>query len=133
MHGHVEAGNVIALMGPSGSGKTTLLNVLAHRTGAMKADIQGRIMINGRITNQTAIRKVSSYVEQEDAMIGILTVRETVNFAAKLSLGAAVSNKDRMARVNELIESYGLQRQNDTVVGTPLRKGISGGQKRRLS
>lgn len=66
-------------------------------------------------------------------MIGILTVRETVNFAAKLSLGPAVSNKDRMARVNELIESFGLQRQKDTVVGTPLRKGISGGQKRRLS
>ncbi|KAK5457196.1 hypothetical protein LTS15_004977 [Exophiala xenobiotica] len=132
-YGCVKAGNVLALMGPSGSGKTTLLNSLAHRTSTMKGDIQGKIIINGRVANRQAIRKVSSYVEQEDAMIGILTLHETVDFAARLSLPRNLSKKERLARVDELIESFGLQRQKDNIVGTPLRKGLSGGQKRRLS
>ncbi|KIW15416.1 hypothetical protein PV08_05462 [Exophiala spinifera] len=132
-HGSVKGGSVLALMGPSGSGKTTLLNVLAHRTSTMKGDFEGNIMINGQVTNQQSIRKVSSYVEQEDAMIGILTTQETVDFAARLSLQGTMSKKERVARVNELIESFGLQRQRGTIVGTPLRKGLSGGQKRRLS
>ncbi|KIW24222.1 uncharacterized protein PV07_09950 [Cladophialophora immunda] len=131
--GSVKAGSVLALMGPSGSGKTTLLNVLAHRTSAMKGEIQGKIMVNGRLTNASAVQQVSTYVEQEDAMIGILTLRETIDFAARLSVNGRISKKERLARVDELIESFGLQRQADTIVGTPLRKGLSGGQKRRLS
>ncbi|KIW78305.1 hypothetical protein Z517_08140 [Fonsecaea pedrosoi CBS 271.37] len=132
-HGSVKAGSVLALMGPSGSGKTTLLNVPAHRTSTMKGEIQGKIMINGQLTNAAAVQQVSTYVEQEDAMIGILTLRETIDFAARLSMNGQISKRDRLARVNELIESFGLQRQADTIVGTPLRKGLSGGQKRRLS
>lgn len=38
-----------------------------------------------------------------------------------------------MARVEELLSSFGLREQANTLVGTPIRKGISGGQKRRLS
>jgi ABC-type multidrug transport system ATPase subunit len=38
-----------------------------------------------------------------------------------------------MTRVNSLIESFGLRRQDNTIIGTPIRKGISGGQKRRVS
>ncbi len=132
-HGSVQAGSVVALMGPSGSGKTTLLNVLAHRTSTMKGKIQGQIMMNGQVANEAAIRRVSTYVEQEDAMIGILTLRETIDFAARLSTNGKMSKEERVTRVQELIDSFGLQRQADTIVGTPLRKGLSGGQKRRLS
>ncbi|OCT53753.1 hypothetical protein CLCR_10778 [Cladophialophora carrionii] len=116
-YGCVQAGSVVALMGPIGSGKTTLLN----------------IMMNGKMMDEAAIRRLSTYVEQEDAMIGILTARETVDFAARLSMNGNTSKKDRLFRVDELIEFFGLQRQADTIVGTPLRKGLSGGQKRRLS
>jgi ABC-type multidrug transport system ATPase subunit len=70
-------------MGPSGSGKTTLLNVLARR-GEL-CDTEGRIMVNGSTLSLQAFRKLSSYVEQEDALIGALTVWETINFAARLS------------------------------------------------
>lgn len=132
-YGSFSAGDVVALMGPSGSGKTTLLNVLAHRTSSMHGTTRGKIMINGQVTNESALRQVSTYVEQEDAMIGILTTRETIDFAARLSMVGKISKSERLSRVNELIESFGLQRQSDTIVGTPLRKGLSGGQKRRLS
>jgi ABC-type multidrug transport system ATPase subunit len=99
----------------------------------MKAKIQGEIMINGCVVDASTIRQVSTYVEQEDAMIGSLTLRETIDFAAQLTMNGNTSKKDRALRVQELIESFGLQRQAGTIIGTPLRKGLSGGQKRRVS
>ncbi|KAL1793578.1 hypothetical protein ACET3X_008560 [Alternaria dauci] len=107
--GMVEAGEVMALMGPSGSGKTTLLNILAHRAAIPNANIRQTLRINGAPTTLSSFRKMSSYVEQEDALIGSLTVRETLYFAAELAL------------------------PTDTLIGTPIRKGVSGGQKRRVS
>ncbi len=117
-------------MGPSGSGKTTALNVLAQRVAAAKAQVHGSVMVNGQEHSQTTLRQLSSYVEQEDALIGSLTVRETVDFAARLALLGGATRKERKTRVDDLIESFGLGRQAGTIVGTPLQKGISGGQKR---
>src|ERR1700710_1415292 len=64
-HGNVQAGSVVALMGPSGSGKTTLLNVLAHRMSTMKGKMQGNIMINRSVVDESAVQLMSTYVEQE--------------------------------------------------------------------
>lgn len=72
-------------MGPSGSGKTTLLNSLAQRNGK-KMKSRGSVAINGFHASRAVLQDVSSYVEQEDALIGSLTVRETMDFAARLSL-----------------------------------------------
>lgn len=71
-------------MGPSGSGKTTLLNFLARRDNS-GADVDGSASVNGNFPSLAQFRKLSSYVEQEDALIGSLTVRETMSFAARLS------------------------------------------------
>ncbi|KAL9114838.1 MAG: hypothetical protein Q9227_001081 [Pyrenula ochraceoflavens] len=132
-NGLVHAGEVLAIMGPSGCGKTTLLNVLAQRMSSIKGDVEGYVMINGEKTTYQTIRNVSCYVEQDDALIGSLTVKETIDFAAKLSLPRNLSKKARIDRINGLIEAFGLQEQAKTLIGTPIRKGISGGQKRRLS
>lgn len=72
-------------MGPSGCGKTTLLNVLAKREAAAKARVEGYTLVNGGAASVTDFRRLSSYVEQEDALIGSLTVRETLHFAARLA------------------------------------------------
>jgi ABC-type multidrug transport system ATPase subunit len=85
-NGIVHAGEMIAIMGPSGSGKTTLLNAIAHRVAAAKAITTGDRLANGEATNLQKLRDLSSYVEQDDALIGSLTVRETIEFAAGLSL-----------------------------------------------
>ena len=85
-YGFAASGELVALMGPSGSGKTTLLNVLAQRTATTKARTEGEVMVNGARTRWEQLRHLSSYVEQEDALIGSLTVRETMTFAAKLAL-----------------------------------------------
>lgn len=73
-------------MGPSGSGKTTLLNVLSHRQYGSGLEVSARVTVNGSTISRQSLQSISSYVEQEDALIGSLTVQETLNFAARLSL-----------------------------------------------
>ena len=69
-------------MGPSGSGKTTLLNVLAGRVPAT----QGNVLVDNTRVSAPDYKKLTSFVEQEDTLIGSLTVRETLDFAARLAL-----------------------------------------------
>ncbi len=73
-------------MGPSGSGKTTLLNALAQRQASAGAHVTGDVLVNGAKQSVSTFRRITSYVEQEDALIGSLTVRETLMFAARLAL-----------------------------------------------
>ncbi|KAL2051270.1 hypothetical protein ABVK25_008519 [Lepraria finkii] len=131
-NGVVKPGEMIAIMGPSGSGKTTLLNTLAHRAAAAGATTQGEVLVNGQTINWQKLRHISAYVEQEDALIGSLTVRETMNFAARLALPSSISKKERCRRIVDLLASFGMHAQANTIVGTPIRKGLSGGQKKRL-
>lgn len=77
-------------MGPSGSGKSTLLNVLAHRPIAKGAKVEGQILINRAPASSTTFSRAGCYVEQEDSLIGSLTARETLHFAAKLGLPRCV-------------------------------------------
>ncbi|KAF2200293.1 ATP-binding cassette transporter-like protein [Delitschia confertaspora ATCC 74209] len=131
--GIIQAGEMLALMGPSGSGKTTLLNVLAHREATSGAVVTKSLLVNGTKASRKDLRRISSYVEQEDALVGSLTVRETLYFAAQLSLPATISKSERLARINSLVAAFGLQGQSESLIGTPIRKGVSGGQKRRVS
>ncbi|ROW17675.1 hypothetical protein VPNG_00597 [Cytospora leucostoma] len=131
VHGYVEAGELLALMGPSGCGKTTLLNVLASRP-AGAATVDAKVLVNGAAPSRTAFRQMSRFVEQEDALIGSLTVRETLGFASRLASTGSLPRAERIARTDSLLESFGLGRQSDAIIGTPIRKGISGGQKRRV-
>ncbi len=110
------------------TGKSTLLNCLAQR---QKGAVAGSVSLGGAILTTQLTRTATTYVPQEDSLIGALTVRETVDFAAKLS--ADLSPGDRAQRGDWLLKAFGLTNQADVLVGTPLQKGISGGQKRRLS
>lgn len=73
-------------MGPSGCGKTTLLNVLSRRAASSGAKVMGNSYVNGSKIDAGLFERMTSYVEQEDALIGSLTVRETLKFAADLAL-----------------------------------------------
>ena len=83
-------------MGPSGSGKTSLLNALAHRR-AQRMESNGQIAVDRVQATTSSIQALSSYVEQEDALIGSLTVRETMDFAARLSLPRCAFSQIRIA------------------------------------
>ena len=105
----------------SGSGKSTLLNVLAYRTPSMRASIKGTVYINGSPANPKTFRRISAYVEQEDALLGSLTVHETLKFAADLSLPKHVSKDERIRRIELLLTAFGLQNQANDLIGTPCR------------
>ncbi|KAK9370456.1 P-loop containing nucleoside triphosphate hydrolase protein [Lipomyces kononenkoae] len=131
--GRVPRGNMLAILGPSGSGKTSLLDILANRS---TLSVEGRICLDGVTRNgDKQVRNHVRYVQQEDALIGALTVRETLLFAARLG---GVSGKSKGLRnihqhVDSVISVLGLSEQANTKVGTPIQRGISGGQKRRVS
>jgi ATP-binding cassette, subfamily G (WHITE), member 2 len=59
--------------------------VLAHREVG-SATVEETRLVNGKQVNLHELQKISRYVEQEDALLGALTVRETLHFAAQLSL-----------------------------------------------
>ena len=109
------------------------MNVLANRTASVNSSVSAATYINGSATNQNVLRRISAYVEQEDALVGSLTVRETLNFAARLSLPKSVGKLERIQLIEALIAAFGLQNHASNLIGTPIRKGISGGQKRRVS
>ena len=129
--GFVHRGEMMALMGPSGSGKTTLLNTIAQRKQPGK--VLGKVYVNGAERPFNTHRKISSFVEQEDTLIGSLTVEESLHFAARLALPRHITRTEARERVSKLITAFGLTDQRHTLIGTPLQKGVSGGQKRRVS
>jgi ABC-type lipoprotein export system ATPase subunit len=124
-------GSLLAIMGHSGCGKTTLLDILSRRlTGS---SITGQQMIAGSPFDDSTLHALSTYIEQGDHLIGSLTVRETIEFAAKLTLPGTIGPQARRNRTKEMLKDFGLMLVKDMRVGTPLQRGISGGQKRRLS
>ncbi|RHY23189.1 hypothetical protein DYB32_009282, partial [Aphanomyces invadans] len=128
--GRCVPGQLTAIMGPSGSGKTTLLDILADRVSS--GEISGEIEVNGKPRDKN-FRLLTSYVAQEDSLLGSFTVLETLRYAAKLSVAKTVSAIERESRVQEAIDDMGLRSCEHTIVGDIFRKGLSGGQKRRLS
>lgn len=118
-------------MGPSGCGKTTLLNILSGRLKS--SSVTGTQLLAGSTFDDATLRAMSTYVEQEDHLIGSLTVRETLDFAAKLALPGNVTSRERRERTEDMLRDFGLLNVKDSKIGTPLQRGISGGQKRRVT
>lgn len=129
--GRIEPGQVTAVMGPSGSGKTTLLDTLADRLST--GEREGDILVNGAVRDENSFRAISNYVAQEDSLMGSFTVLETLRFSAALSLAKHIDGDEKERRVQKAIVDMGLTSCKDTIVGNLFRKGLSGGQKRRLS
>jgi ABC-type multidrug transport system ATPase subunit len=130
VRGFVAPGEVLALMGPSGAGKTTLLDVLAHRhTGS----VFGTVLVNGQDLGAN-IRYACAFVPQNDqALLGILTVQQTMTFASSFAVPSKYSLQEKADRVDNMIKGLGLYRVRNSKVGTTLFRGISGGEKRRCS
>jgi ABC-type multidrug transport system ATPase subunit len=74
-----------------------------------------------------------AFVDQEVTFFPHMTVRETLRFRVELKLGSRISEKAREKLVNELIEELRLEKAADTIVGDAKVRGISGGERRRLS
>lgn len=125
-----QSGNLIGVMGSSGSGKTTLLNML----NGMTKPASGSIKINGIdiYEHPEKVEGLIGYVSQDDLLIEELTVFQNLYFNSELCFGNM--NKVRLARkVLKVLLDLGLYEIKDMVVGSPLNKKISGGQRKRLN
>lgn len=126
--GIANSGEILAVMGPSGSGKTTLLNALAGRipydSGVITLDDQP---MTKRMRNRTC------YVLQEDIFLSKLTLWETLYFATMVYLPESLSHAEKMAKMDYIINVLDLTKCQKTVIGDQFVRGLSGGEKKRLS
>lgn len=124
-----KPGDLTVIAGPSGAGKTTLLEILAGSISPCR--VSGRVLINDAPINTACFRRASGYVTQDEALFPHLTVEETLTYSARLRIrgcrGAAAS------RVRYLLKELGLEHIGGARVGSESSRGISGGEKRRVS
>ncbi|KXS11308.1 hypothetical protein M427DRAFT_73054 [Gonapodya prolifera JEL478] len=129
--GCVGAGEICAIMGGSGAGKTTFLDILArrHKSGV----VTGEILVNGASMPLEEYKRSIGFVDQEDTLIETLTVRETITYSALLRLPRDMSNEAKQFRVRETMVELGILNIADRRIGGAGNRGISGGEKRRVS
>ncbi|KAG4908110.1 hypothetical protein JHK84_056635 [Glycine max] len=129
--GKIKPGRITAVMGPSGAGKTTFLSALAGK--ALGCSVTGSIFINGRNESIHSFKKITGFVPQDDVVHGNLTVEENLWFSAQCRLSADLSKPEKVLVVERVIEFLGLQSVRNALVGTVEKRGISGGQRKRVN
>ncbi len=125
-----ESGNLIALMGASGAGKSTLLQVL---NGTEKPSA-GHVLFNSVDIHNTPdkVEGVFGFVPQDDLLMEDLSVYQNLYFAGKLCFDN-LSESQLSELVLKTLNDLGLHEIKDLKVGSPLKKTISGGQRKRLN
>ena len=131
IRGRCEPGRMLAIMGPSGSGKSTLLHALAGKVKySPKLSLEGKRYLNG---HEIQGMLPAALIEQEVSFFPHMTVRETLEFRVDLLLGRTIPKSERLELVQDLINQLSLQKAADTIVGNSKVRGISGGERKRLS
>ncbi|XP_031250090.1 ABC transporter G family member 6-like [Pistacia vera] len=129
--GEAREGEIMAVLGASGSGKSTLIDALANRIA--KGSLKGTITLNGEVLESRMLKVISAYVMQDDLLFPMLTVEETLMFAAEFRLPRTLSKSKKKMRVQALIDQLGLRNAAKTVIGDEGHRGVSGGERRRVS
>ncbi|KAJ1663404.1 hypothetical protein IW140_001860 [Coemansia sp. RSA 1813] len=132
LSGAIYPGEVIGLLGPSGAGKTTLLNILSGRIEG--GVLNGKVLFRGKKRVPGTFKRRIAYVEQEDVMYPVLTVEETIMFAAKLRLTEKnYTPLQKVERVANVMQQLRLSHIKSSRIGDTLQRGISGGERKRVS
>jgi ABC-type multidrug transport system ATPase subunit/pSer/pThr/pTyr-binding forkhead associated (FHA) protein len=120
---------LIALMGPAGAGKTTFLKAINGYT----RPAGGRVLFNGADLYQfyDRFRQQMSYVPQDDIVHAQLTVREALYFSAKLRTD--LKDDEIEHRIAKVLKNLEIDDKKDTIIGSPERKVLSGGQRKRVN
>ncbi|KAJ6815291.1 ABC transporter G family member 14-like isoform X2 [Iris pallida] len=131
--GQVCPGEMLAMLGPSGSGKTTLLTALGGRLpSAGPRRLSGKITYNGQAFTSSVRRKIG-FVSQDDVLYPNLTVSETLTFTALLRLPRTLARAEKVEKVRRVIAELGLEKVAHSMIGGPLFRGVSGGERKRVS
>lgn len=138
-HGCVKPGEMLLVVGRPGAGCTTLLKQLANKRSGY-AEIEGDVHF-GSLTSEEADRYRGQIVmnTEQEIFFPTLTVGQTIDFATKMK----IPNKDVRDPPNEkeyqqqvkdfLLRSMGIEHTHDTKVGNEYVRGVSGGERKRVS
>ncbi|XP_076895555.1 ABC transporter G family member 23-like [Bidens hawaiensis] len=128
-----QSSEIMAIVGPSGSGKSSLLHFISGRVRNNTLDPKTTISLNDfLITSPSQMKKICGFVAQEDNLLPLLTVKETLMYSAEYRL-KEMSLKEKDERVECLIRELGLVHVRDSFVGDEDDRGISGGERKRVS
>lgn len=121
----------IGIMGPSGAGKTTLMMAL----NGYLPPTRGQSLINNLdlYEHYNQFRGNIGYVPQDDIIHRELTVFESLYFTAKLRLPPDTSDAEISRLIDRILADLGILETKHVVIGSPLKKGISGGQRKRVN
>ncbi|KAG6433821.1 hypothetical protein SASPL_105439 [Salvia splendens] len=127
-----RSSEILAVVGPSGTGKSTLIRIVSGRVRDRDFDPKIIVLNDSIVPSQEHLRKICGFIAQEDTLFPLLTVKETLMFSAKFRL-KEMSARDREDRVDCLMQELGLVHVADTFVGDEDNRGISGGERKRVS
>eukprot|EP00644_Phytophthora_capsici_P008634 jgi/Phyca11/7576/fgenesh1_pm.PHYCAscaffold_20_\ len=155
--GSFRPGTVTLVLGQSGAGKSALMKLLSGRFPMKKEiSVEGEMMYSG-VPREKLLKRLPqfvNYVTQEDTHMPMMTVRETFEFAHEccgphldkrtselLSRGSPTENASALQAASSVFKHYsevvlqtlGLENCQHTIVGNALHRGISGGEKKRVT
>ncbi|KAK1394296.1 hypothetical protein POM88_013352 [Heracleum sosnowskyi] len=162
--GIITPGRMTLLLGPPGAGKSTLLLALAGKLDKTLKKT-GDVTYNGHKLDEFCTQRTAAYISQTDTHIAELTVRETLDFAARCEgasdgFGAYMDELTRLEKEKNIrpspevdafmkassvggrthsvstdyvLKVLGLDVCADTVVGSDMLRGVSGGQRKRVT
>ncbi|KAF2401005.1 pleiotropic drug resistance protein PDR [Trichodelitschia bisporula] len=138
--GVVYAGEMLVVLGPPGSGCSTFLKVLAGETDGLNVDENSYLNYQGISANQMHkyFRGEAIYTAEVDVHFPMMTVGDTLSFAARaraprIPPGGVTKEvfADHMRDV--VMAMYGISHTNNTMVGNDFIRGVSGGERKRVT
>mmetsp|Transcript_21709 Transcript_21709/g.32220 ORF Transcript_21709/g.32220 Transcript_21709/m.32220 type:complete len:1460 (+) Transcript_21709:30-4409(+) len=123
---------MVLLLGMPGCGKSTLFKLLANQLPKYGTR-SGAYFYNGHAPDSRKFHRLVSYVTQEDVHMPAYTVRQTFTFSARCQMPEGTPDYKIEERVEAVINLLGLSKAADTLIGDNLLRGISGGEKKRVT
>ena len=131
--GYVKSGQLLGIQGPSGCGKTSLINALTGRVAFSKnVKLEGDIRYNNHDVDVEDFDKRIVCISQTDMLFSYLTVRDTLLLSAAFHQSWDTPRRMIEEKVESTIRELGLLKVSDTIIGSNSRRGVSGGEYKRV-
>lgn len=138
-HGCVKPGEMLLVLGRPGSGCTTLLSVLANRRHGY-TDVEGDVFYGSMDHKQARTYRGQIVMNTEEELhFPSLTVGQTMDFATRMKIPAHRAKETHNPQEYQksfkdfLLRSMGIEHTHDTKVGNEYVRGVSGGERKRVS